>query len=437
MTTEHVTAVATLGDVGAAYAVYEKNWRCADCNHDNYARRARCFRCRAPKVERPDAYVVDSVGDQHAWREALDPVTKQLYYYHLETHATQWARPREMGAAPHATGWFGRGQAGHDDATRVAELDALSRARPARKQLEAMPTAHSHLEGAYEYNIWYDKYVGDHWHDARGQDAAATRCVLARDAGTTKADRVTKANRAFCLHFARGMCARGAECNYYHRLPTLADEVRMGMMHDCFGRARHATDRDDMDGVGNFTRHARTLYVGGLHATSSEDDRRGLRDQEAALATQFGEWGEVENINVIARKAIAFVRFRHRASAEFAKEAMANQSLQGDDVLHVRWAFDDPNPVAKHAADRADRDALLAMMHARGTTTTTTDADAAFDYPETYALPAPKRPRIEGDVVTSYPDTDAQFPTADDDVGLSYAEAAPAAHEDRHNKEEE
>lgn len=257
-----LTAVGTLGDVGAAYAVYEKNWVCADCSHENYARRKRCFRCRAPKVERPDALVVDSAGDQHAWREALDPVSNKIYYYNTQTNATQWERPAEMGAAPHATGWFGRGKAGAEEGDRYERLNAVFLSRPARKQLDAMPTANSQLEGAYEYNIWYDKYVGDHWSDARGKEPATTRCHLEQDAGKTKADVVSKANRYFCVHFARGMCARGAECSYYHRLPSAADETRIGMMHDCFGRERHATDRDDMAGVGNFTRNSRTLYVG-------------------------------------------------------------------------------------------------------------------------------------------------------------------------------
>uniref|UniRef100_M4B593 Pre-mRNA-splicing factor cwc2 n=2 Tax=Hyaloperonospora arabidopsidis (strain Emoy2) TaxID=559515 RepID=M4B593_HYAAE len=400
---QEVTAVGTLGDVGAAYAVYEKNWRCEDCTHENYARRKRCFRCRAPKVERPDALVVDSLGDRHTWREALDPTSNKIYYYNTETNATQWERPAAMGAAPHATGWFGRGKAGANEGDRYEILNATFLSRPARKQLDVMPTANSQLEGAYEYNIWYDKYIGDHWNDTRGKEPAATRCVLALDGGRTKADVVSKANRYFCVHFARGMCARGAECSYYHRLPSAADETRIGMMHDCFGRERHATDRDDMAGVGNFMRNSRTLYVGGLKSCSG---REALTAQKEALAKQFGEWGEVENINVIHRKSICFVRYRHRTSAEFAKEAMANQSLQSDEVLNLRWAFDDPNPVAKQAGERADRDAIVAVMQAKGATTT---EDAAFDYPEEYQLPATKRQRIEGDTIASYPNTDTQF----------------------------
>ena len=36
---------------------------------------------------------------------------------------------------------------------------------------------------------------------------------------------------------------------------------------------------------------------------------------EEALWKHFGEWGEIENINVIHRLSIAFVRFRLRTSA--------------------------------------------------------------------------------------------------------------------------
>lgn len=285
-----------------------------------------------------------------------------------------------------------------------------------------MPTKNTHLEGAHEYNIWYDKHIGDHWANERGKEPAATRCVLALDAGRTKADVVSKANRYFCVHFARGMCARGAECNYYHRVPTMADEARIGMMHDCFGRERHATDRDDMSGVGNFTRNSRTLYVGGLKSGVEKP-----KQLEATVTKHFEEWGEVENVNVIHRLSIAFVRFRHRTSAEFAKEAMGNQALEHDEVLNIRWAFDDPNPVAKQAAQRSDHDAIVAMVQAKGVST----QEAAFAYPAQYALPAAanKRQRLEGDTVASYPDTDTQYAEKEEEAAvvdpyaqLSYAD---------------
>jgi|LakMenEpi03Aug12_release.lakeMendotaPanAssembly.Ray.scaffolds.fasta_scaffold3872841_1 hypothetical protein len=41
---------------------------------------------------------------------------------------------------------------------------------------------------------------------------------------------------------------------------------------------------------------------------------------------------------------MAFIRYRHRCMAEFAKEALQNRNLDGDDILTIRWAHDDPNP---------------------------------------------------------------------------------------------
>jgi WW domain len=43
------------------------------------------------------------------WQEALDPKTQHIYYCNTQTGETTWSRPESMGAAPHATGWFGRG----------------------------------------------------------------------------------------------------------------------------------------------------------------------------------------------------------------------------------------------------------------------------------------------------------------------------------------
>ena len=56
-----------------------------------------------------------------------------------------------------------------------------------------------------------------------------------------------------------------------------------------------------------------------------------------------------QDVYVVPNKTIAFVRFHLRASAKFAKEAMSNQQLRGSstsEVLNIKWANDDPNPVA-------------------------------------------------------------------------------------------
>ena len=46
---------------------------------------------------------------------------------------------------------------------------------------------------------------------------------------------------------------------------------------------------------------------------------------------------------MLTGRGIAFVRYRNRCSAEFAKEAMFGQSLDNNEILLVKWANDDPN----------------------------------------------------------------------------------------------
>lgn len=89
-------------------------------------------------------------------------------------------------------------------------------------------------------------------------------------------------------------------------------------------------------------------------------------DLKEAITRHFSEFGEVELVNVIFRLSIAFVRFRMRCGAEFAKVAMAGQTLDEDEVLNIRWAFADPNPIAKESIVRSNRDALILGMLAKG-----------------------------------------------------------------------
>ena len=176
--------------------------------------------------------------------------------------------------------------------------------------------------------------------------------------------------------------------------------------------------------MGSFESNSRTLYVGHLNKDCGED-------LDALLWKHFSEWGEVENINVrlcvcvwlfrvlrslslcmcmcmcmcvccvvhvhvlvfvdvvahdiqvIYRKSIAFVRYRLRSNAEFARIAMGNQDLGHKEVLNMRWAMDDPNPVARRAAERADADAIAAMLQAKGASLEST----GYSYPVGYTGP--------------------------------------------------
>jgi hypothetical protein len=208
-------------------------------------------------------------GAKSNWKETVDPESGHIYYYNTETSETSWERPAEMGAAPMSTGWFGRGAAGSQAAQYYERKNKEYLERPARKQKEHIVAKNDgYKEGADEYNIWYHRHIGEHWKYERGRDAAETRCIVDTDAGKTKADANVKSKCYFCIHFARGFCALGQKCTFYHRIPTIKDDAALDMLHDCFGRERHATHKDDMGGVGNFMDDSRTLYIGGLKATS-------------------------------------------------------------------------------------------------------------------------------------------------------------------------
>jgi hypothetical protein len=55
---------------------------------------------------------------------------------------------------------------------------------------------------------------------------------------------------------------------------------------------------------------------------------------------------------VLQYRSVAFVTYVHEVHAQFAKEAMACQSLDNDEILNVRWATEDPNPTQKVAEKR-------------------------------------------------------------------------------------
>lgn len=317
------------------------------------------------------------------------------------------------------TGWFGRGKVGSLGSQMYSELNKLYLSRPARKQKEYVDPKKYHMEGAQEYNIWYGRYIGD-IADKMDREPATDRCKLETDAGFTKADLMNSNSaensnnkkqhkRFFCIHFARGVCAKGSECAYYHRVPLPEDDARCEELFDCFGRQRHSKHKDDMSGVGSFMKPCRTLFIGNLLKAKYETPQA----LEDAMWRHFGEWGEVESINVIHRLSIAFPRYRLRTSAEFAKEAMACQKLDYDEIISIRWAHDDPNPVAKDSIERADKDAMFALLQAKGISL----KPAEFEYPADYALPDAKRLKVEGEggeIVAqhpqiAYPDTDGQY----------------------------
>ncbi|KAF7514369.1 Pre-mRNA-splicing factor [Endocarpon pusillum] len=226
--------------------------------------------------------------------------------------------------------------------------------RPARPQVDPSSiTSEPPPQTGTIFNIWYNKWSGGDREDAYlSKTAAKNRCNISRDSGYTRADK--SPGSFFCLFFARGICPKGHECQYLHRLPTLFDVYNPNV--DCFGRDKFSDYRDDMGGVGSFMRQNRTLYCGRIHVTD---------DIEEIVARHFAEWGQVDRIRVLTSRGVAFITYTNEANSQFAKEAMANQALDHNEILNVRWATVDPNPLAqKREAARIEEQAAEAVRRA-------------------------------------------------------------------------
>jgi len=128
---------------------------------------------------------------------------------------------------------------------------------------------------------------------------------------------------------------------------------------DCFARDKFADYRDDMGGVGSFNRQNRTLYVGRIKETGNG------QETEEVVLRHFKEWGDIERIRVLQYRSVAFVTYVSEIHGQFAKEAMACQSLDNDEILNVRWATEDPNPVQKVAEKRRLEDMGQEAIQAR------------------------------------------------------------------------
>ncbi|KAK3378538.1 hypothetical protein B0H63DRAFT_480200 [Podospora didyma] len=225
--------------------------------------------------------------------------------------------------------------------------------RPARPQIDPSSIKSELKQTGTTFNIWYNKWSGGDREDKYlSQEHAKGRCNIALDTGYTRADNVSSSY--YCLFFARGICPKGQDCEYLHRLPTLHTHVTPNQ--DIFGRDKFSDYRDDMGGVGSFTRQNRTIYVGRITVTD---------DIEEIVARHFAEWGEIERIRVLNSRGVAFITYKNEANAQFAKEAMAHQSLDGNEILNVRWATADPNPMAqKREARLIEEQAVEAIRRA-------------------------------------------------------------------------
>lgn len=71
------------------------------------------------------------------------------------------------------------------------------------------------------------------------------------------------------------------------------------------------------------------------------------------------------SLSFYSTRGVAFATYTNEANAQFAKEAMAHQSLDHNEILNVRWATADPNPMAQaREARRIEEQAAEAIRRA-------------------------------------------------------------------------
>lgn len=113
---------------------------------------------------------------------------------------------------------------------------------------------------------------------------------------------------------------------------------------------------------------------------------------------------------------------------------MSNQALDHGEVLMIRWAYDDPNPVAQDSIARADKDAIASLLLSKGISL----EQAPFQYPDDYQLPT-KKIRVDDAVSDAmneylavnpefaYPDTAGQYAASNTLAIANEISSAPSA----------
>lgn len=322
----------------------------------------------------------------NSWEIYYDPTYNQNFYYNSITRESVWTLPegaslstvRVPTQAPETiqetTPTLQMPQTSYQEIECIPEEELISKLtwekfkkdqlkkwmeRPARQQVKDTRKDTAYIEGNYDYNIWYDKYLTDR-KEEKEQIPAMYKCNPGLDTGFTRADKQEKEGSAFfCLYFAKGCCSEGVNCHYYHRVPTLEDAVKIENLRDIFGRSRFATPLKDNGGVGVFTKECRTLLVSDIKKVESKNP---VKDMVKIIYDNFSPWGEIEDINYIPMKSVCYIRYAHRCFAEFAKEAMMKQSLVGEEILTVKWSYNDPNPMSEKILLKEEENKFIAAV---------------------------------------------------------------------------
>lgn len=137
------------------------------------------------------------------------------------------------------------------------------------------------------------------------------------------------------MYFARGACTEGTNCRFYHRVPQDEDVelAEKDNLRDVFGRARHATHKDNNQGIGSFNKECRTILVSRIKLDPEATQGKAQAMLQSGMSTKevvrlvyehFCAWGEIEDIHFNTARFQAYIKYSHRYYAEFAREAMVD-----------------------------------------------------------------------------------------------------------------
>ena len=301
----------------------------------------------------------EELNDYHKliypWQQHYDENWSKYFYYNPFTGESVWELPQEIQNSVNI--YFTSKRAKAEEASKnnlqkFVDVRAKEKeiqetkdpnwgewnTRPARKQLDkALSDKYAYRQGDEVYNIWYDKFLSDDKFKEREQ--AITRCSPDEDSGYTKADLYGKGQSYFCMHFSKGQCCEGQNCNYCHHIATLDECLNIDQVRDIFGRTRFSKHREDMEGVGSFMKETRTLRISDFCMATMVDDP--ITVTYEVIWRHFSMWGELEDLKQVPTKCVAFIKYTHRCMAEFAKEAMRDQPLDNGEIITVKWAQND------------------------------------------------------------------------------------------------
>ena len=127
--------------------------------------------------------------ERRCWRKLYDYQSGYWYYQNLLTNTTQWEMPEGWDSWP-INGEVTETQSNdnNDDSSKLSIFrqtsDEIERKnseyikRKARRQVDPDQAKKIHWrpEGANEYNIWYDKWIGDHWKGTKDEGRFLAHC---------------------------------------------------------------------------------------------------------------------------------------------------------------------------------------------------------------------------------------------------------------------